>query len=557
MRTLTFCLPVLALVAAPAVGPLPAARSAHAASVALADQPPSSAIRRVVVYPDRALVTRVATMACGVRVPLRFPSLPPSADAASLRAETSVGHIEGLRAEEQPRETAYAKAVADLDEQLRVLRRRSAVLQSAAVRDDSAVSLATRYESLAQSLISRELAEPPGPPGRSPAAWSSALDTALTSRIKTAAARAERNKEQRELQAEIADLEQQRSQKQRAGTRRELVADVLVTCPAGQQATVELSYMVGGAHWSPAHEARLDEGGKLQLSSFATLSQSTGEDWASARLTLSTALPRSNATPPTVQPLRVYADPREPPKKVLVSRAQEVSHAEAPADLSKNDSQAQRGGGDGRRPAPVGQGLSVQFPVSEAATVRGDGTPLRVTLAQSDLPARLAYRSVPKLLPYVFRVADLNNTAGYPLLAGPIDVLRRGAFIARYPLPHVPAGGRFQLSFGLEERLRVRRQIIEEIARDRGILGSTRRHNYTYRFEIESYLDRADELEIAEHIPVSELADIHIGVDGSTSPGYQLNAPDGIVTWRLPLRPGEKRTLALRYFVDVPSSYAE
>lgn len=548
MRTLT-C--TLMLLLAPAVSPLLfAAAAAHAAT-------PEGAVRRVVVYPDRALVTRSAQVACGTRVPVHFAALPPATDPASLRAETSRGQIEGLRAEEQPRETAYAKAVAELDEQLRELSRKLAILQSAAARDDAANNLATRYEGLAQTLIGRELADPPGPAGRPPASWSSALDTALKSRLQVAASRAERRKQERELQATIADLSQQRSQRQQAASRRELQADVLITCPAGQSATVDLSYMVGGARFSPTHEARLDDGsGRIQLTSFATVTQTTGEDWSEAQLTLSTALPRRNATPPSVQPLRVYADPREPPKKILVSRTQEYSHAEAPADLSKTTGEDSSGDKPSRA-APVAQGLSVQFPISAAATVRGDGTPVRVTLAGGVLPSRLAYRSVPKLLPYVFRVADLNNTAGYPLLAGPIDILRRGAFIARYPLPHVPAGGRFQLSFGLEERLRVRRVVIDEIARDRGVFGSIRRHNYAYRFEVESYLDHPDELEVAEHIPVSELADIQVSLDPAQSAGWKLEAQDGIATFRQALRPGEKRALVLRYSVDVPSSYSE
>ena len=47
------------------------------------------------------------------------------------------------------------------------------------------------------------------------------------------------------------------------------------------------------------------------------------------KLTLSTAVPRADATPPTIETLRVYADPREPPKKVLVSREEQVEHAQA------------------------------------------------------------------------------------------------------------------------------------------------------------------------------------------------------------------------------------
>lgn len=531
---------------------------AAASSLAVAEPQPASQVRRVVVYPDRALVTREASVACGSRVQVHFASLPPSADASSLRAQTSLGQIEGLRIEEKARSTAYSAAVVALDERIRRLNNQLAALHAAEARDGSEVQLASRYEAVAQTMIGRELSEPATQNGKPPASWNSALDTALNTRVQVAASRAERRKQTRDLQAQLQDLQQQRSLQAQADSRRDLFADVFVTCPKGQQATVDLSYLVGGAGFTPSHEARLDEAaGRVQLTSFATLQQSTGEDWPTVALTLSTAVPRQNATPPDVSPLRVVADPREPPKKVIYTYTQLQSHAEAPADLSKNIAdRAEPSRGPGR-PAPQQQGLSVQFSVASAATVRGDGTAIRVTLAERALPAHIAYRSVPKLLPYVFRIAELNNTAGYPLLAGDLDVFRRGQFVSRYPLDYVADGARMTLSFGLEDRLRVKRQVLQEITQDRGVFGGTRRHNYTYRFELQSFLDRADELEIAEHIPVSELSDIKVGLHPSTSPGHTVQAQDGNIRWRLRLNPGEQRALSLSYFVDVPSSYAE
>jgi uncharacterized protein (TIGR02231 family) len=162
---------------------------------------------------------------------------------------------------------------------------------------------------------------------------------------------------------------------------------------------------------------------------------------------------------------------------------------------------------------------------------------------------------VPKLLPYVFRVADLTNTAGFPLLAGPVDTFRKGQFFARYELARVAAGERFLLSFGIAEGLKVKREVVEEIARDRGMLGGTRRHRYQYRFEVQNFLGRPEELEVAEHIPVSELDEVKVGFDPKTTAGYELVAADGIVTWKLPLRVGEKKVLELAYYVDVPASY--
>lgn len=514
-------------------------------------------VSRVVVYPDRAQVSRVASVSCSGRAVVRFSGLPPAADAGSLRAQATIGHIEGLRSEARVLTAAFAKKIEDLDEQISKLEQSQRLLSEQQARDDSAVQLAGRYEQLAQTLINRELPDPQGAQGATGVkAWSAALDLALKTRLQSAASRSERKIKQYDLDRRLSELRQARQRQQAAAGRRDLLAEVLLVCPpaaAGQTSEVELSYVVGGAGFTTEHEARLEASDTgVHLVSHATITQNTGEDWRAARITLSTAVPRQNATPPNIAPLRVYADPREPPKRVLVSRQELHEHAAAPADSSV----AAPTGGKAL-PQRQDQGLSVQFVLAAPADILGDGTPNRLVFAESKLPARLAYRTAPKLLPYVFRVADLVNGSGYPLVAGPIDVFRKGQFIARYALPETANGARFQLTFGLEDRFKVKRHVIEEIARDKGWFGSTRRHRYVYRFEVTNYLDRQDEIELAEHIPISELDDIKVALAPETTPGYKLNSDDGIVTWRLPLRPGEKRLLSLSYFVDVPSSYVE
>lgn len=516
----------------------------------LAQAAPAERVSRVVVYPDRAQVSRLASVACGERALVHFSRLPPVTDATSLRAQTSAGRIEGVRSEEHALTAAFAKGLEALDEKRHQLELELQALREQGARDDSARQLAQRYESAAQTLISRELIEPQGQK-----AWSGALETALQIRLQTAGAAAERAAKERELGRKLSELRLQQQRQQAAADRRELSADVLVSCPAGQTASVELSYIVGGAGWVPTHEARLlDENqAAVQLTSFATVTQSTGEDWQAAQLTLSTAVPRQNATPPTISALRVYADPREPPKKRVVSREEQTEHAEAPAD----ESTVSKNTGGLKQIQRKDQGLSMQFAVAHPADIPGDGTPSRLVIAESRLPARLAYRTVPKLMPYVFRVAELTNGSGYPLLAGALDAFRKGQFLARYDLAHVASGARFQLTFGLEDRLKVKRAVVEELAVDRGVFGSTRRHRFSYRFEVMNYLEEPNDIELAEHIPVSELDDIKVLMAPGTSSGYQLNSTDGILTWRLPLRPGEKRILSLAYFVDVPSSYTD
>lgn len=317
-----------------------------------------------------------------------------------------------------------------------------------------------------------------------------------------------------------------------------------------------LSYLVGGVSWTPSYEARLSEAGdRIDLATFATVSQHSGEDWLGARLTLSTAMPRQDATPPELAPLWVRTAGEAPRTKIVVSRSEQTRHAEAPAGLAGDT----RGGEAEARIKAVDQGLSVQLQAPDPAEVRADGVPVRVFVGRTRLPAQLRLRTVPKLCPYVFRVADLVNRAPFPLLPGPMDLFsggERGArFLGRHELERIGQGERFTLTFGIEDRVKVKREIVEEVARDRGFLGPSRRRRYGYRFQISSYLPRADVVELAEHVPVSELADIKVGLDGQTTPGYELRAPDGIVTWRLPLQPGARRDLALRYYIEVPASY--
>lgn len=514
-------------------------------------------VSRVVVYPDRAQVSRSVSTPCNGRVVLRFSGLPPAADPASLRAQSNLGHIEGLRSEARVLTEAYAKKIEELDEQIVKLEQEQRALHEQQGRDDVAVQLAGRYEQLAQTLINRELPDPQSLPNTAGVrSWNAALDTALKTRLQAAASRSERTAKQRELDHRLSELRQKRQRQQVAAGRRDLSAEVLLSCPPGaanQPAEVELTYVVGGASWTAEHEARLaDRDGSVHLTSYATLAQTTGEDWRAAQIILSTAVPRQNATPPTIEALRVYADPREPPKRILVSRQEETQHVSVAADK-----QAEVPVSGKQLPQQRDQGLSVQFVVAAPADIAGDGTKSRLVIAESNLQGRLVYRAAPKLMPYVFRVAELTNSAGYPLVAGPVDVFRRGQFVARYPLDLVASGAPFQLTFGLEDRLKVKRHVVEELVRDKGIFGGTRRHRYVYRFELASYLDRPDEVELAEHIPVSEIDDVKVALAQETTPGYKLNNDDGIVTWKLPLRPGEKRQLALSYFVDVPASYVE
>lgn len=495
-----------------------------------------------VVYPDRAQVTRTRVAECAQRAPVVFAGIPPAADPTSFRAAAQAGAVQGLRFEERLRALTYGPELKDLEARIRRIEGELGALRDARARNDGASGLADRYGELALALIGREMSEPRPNVG----AWSAALNNALSARLKASRETSATDGKLRELEATHSDLRRREAALGAAGQRKEYVAEVIVSCTG--RVRVELTYLVGGAHWAPAYEARLGDGGAVDLSTFGTITQTTGEDWKDARITLSTAVPRQNATPPDIAPLKVWADERKPPRKALVSRSELQRHAEQPVNV---------GAAGGARLAVADQGVSVTMTITEPADVAGDGSPARLLVARTRLPGQVHYRSAPKFMPFVFRVADVTNAAPFPLLPGPLDAFRKGDFLGRYGLERVATGERFTLTFGVEESMKVKRTIVEEVQRDKGLTGGMRHHRYEYKLEAGNTLPRAEEVELTEQVPVSELDDVRVVIDGRTTGGFVQKKDDGLVTWRLKLGAGEKRELRLVFRIEAPASYEQ
>lgn len=505
----------------------------------------ATSVDQVVVYPDRAQVTRAGTVACGPRALVSFEALPPAADVNSFRASSSEGLVEGLRYEEKTRTEAFASKRAELEKRVDELEQQLLQLQNSKQRASMQDRVGQQYGNIAVGLVSREMVEPK-PDTKS---WSQAFDQSLSSRLKSVQEHSEADAKIREVQEKLDDVNRELARLGEAAARKEFFVEVRVACAAGKQAKVELTYLVGGSSWSPAYEARADESsGSVELSTYATLRQATGEDWKNAQVILSTAVPNQNATPPELQPLKVYVQEQKEMKKVLVAREEVVERAD---QLGASTASGAASGALQTR----AQGLSVQLVVPERSDVPGNGEAVRLFVGKHKLKATYALKTVPKRVPLVFRVAEAQNSAPFPLLAGPLDAFRRNGFIARYQIERVPEGGLLKLSFGVEEQVRVKRITKVEVKKDPNFFSGNRRFNYQYEVEVANYGKDSVEVEVSEQIPVSELDDVFVAMESTATQGYSLGKDDGIATWKVKLKPAEKRNINVAFHVDVPGNY--
>lgn len=500
------------------------------------------AIDQVVVFPDRAQVTRVADAACGAKVRVDFTDISPAAGSDSFRARVSEGSVLGLRSALEVRAEEFAAPLKDAQKKLEGLDEQLTVLRQGRARADALSRLGDQFANVAVALVSRELAaEKPDVK-----AWTAGFDASMKARLSANDVRVEADGKIRALEEQREVVQRTLTELQAWSRRNAWRVEVLVGCPTGKTAKVELTYLVGGASWTPAYDARAEEANAaVDLSTWATVKQTTGEDWKDSRLLLSTAVPSQNATPPDLKKLVVGALERQPEKKVLVRRDEVVEHAAV-------------GGAAAAGPAALvarAQGLSVQLQVPDRGTVLGDGTPVRLFVAKTRLKAAFSLRAVPRLQAYVFRVADVTNQAPFPLLPGLLDAYRATGFIARYPIDRVAEGGALTLTFGAEDTVRLKRVAVEELKRDVGLFNGKKRFSYAYRFELANYGKAAADVEVAEALPVSELDDVTVTVEPKTTAGYKMDPTDGIAKWKVGLKPGEKKNVELVYKVDVPNSY--
>ena len=145
------------------------------------------AIDQVVVFPDRAQVTRVADVTCGAKVRVDFTDVSPAAAADSFRARVTEGAVLGMRAELKVRAEEFAPPLKDAMDKLKGLEDQLRQLQQGRTRADALGRLGDQFSNVAVAMVSRELAAD-RPDVR---AWNAGFDLSLKARLSANEVRAD------------------------------------------------------------------------------------------------------------------------------------------------------------------------------------------------------------------------------------------------------------------------------------------------------------------------------------------------------------------------------
>src|SRR5438874_1710270 len=275
-----------------------------------ADVDATSAVDAVTVYPDGASVTRVIAvdLPAGDNTAI-LKEFPLTLDPSSLRVEGEAGAKLTIGAiDAKPPRAAPPANLPELDKRIEALKDERLNLQGTIDAATARRKFAERFADTSPAGIgdkgeARPIAE-----------WRAAF-AAVGDEIASAdAAIRDAGRKQRELDREIARLEQDKAQKPPA----KLEVRIELAAAAATKATLRVTYAARNARWVPLYDARLDTGAKdrkpaLELVRRAEITQTTGEDWSNVALSVSTVRTARGGNAPDLKSLIVqYPQPPRP-----------------------------------------------------------------------------------------------------------------------------------------------------------------------------------------------------------------------------------------------------
>jgi uncharacterized protein (TIGR02231 family) len=511
--------------------------------------------RRVTLFEDRAEVVRVARVPLGTGAQwIAIAGVTPFLDDRSLQArvDPAAGTVVAARVRRRVHhEQALGRAeVAALEAEVRVAERRVASAQADGER--AAAAQAHAQQMFAEWLKAVGTVPRFAADAARLAEWQVAHDT-----LEAAAAAARTQAHEATLAAEEAEDARDRAERRLAEglaltPRRDTVVEVHIARAAPSATTaasvaevdVELTYRTPCALWRPEHLARLRTAGgasatsaTLELVSFATAWQATGERWEDVEVCFSTARTGSAAEPPRIADDVLLARKKtDEEKKRVVVEAREQAIAVAGLERGARAVDEMPGVDDGGEP--------LAFQPAARVTLVSDGRPFRVEIARASLPAETALVLYPERALAAHLRATASNTggAGTPLLAGPVTVAREAALVGRARLDFVGAGEPFELGFGVADELRVRRAVDED--KETAALTGKQLVKRKVRLYLSNLSGEPRQVEITERVPVSEIEDVQVEL---TDAAWRREGVDGFARRVVELGPHEHRPLTLEY----------
>jgi len=508
-----------------------------------ADLDAASAIDAVTVYPDGASVTRVITLdlPSGDNT-LVAKDFPLTLDPSSLRVEGEAGTKLTIGAIDArpPRQVAPVN-LPEIDRRIEALRDQRADL-------DGAISAAEARRKFAERFAE---ASPAGLGDKGEARpldeWRAAFAAVGDEVAKADTAIRDAQRKQRDIDREIARLEQDRNTKPPS----KLEVRIDLAAAASTKATLRVTYSVKKARWTPIYDARLDTGTKdrkpsIELVRRAEITQMTGEDWSNVTLGVSNVRTARGGAAPDLNSLIVQY-PQVPRPQMLGGVADaRRSAALMPAPASEAaDNLAKKEKADEQQAVAEVGAFQASFRIPGRVSVGANEGAKSLRIAGTTITPDLVIRSAPVIDPTAFLEASFVQNEDAPLLPGRVSIYRDGMFVGRGKMASAGKDETVRLGFGADDKIKIERAVLKRNEGSAGLIVTSKTDERAFKTTVRNGHDFAIKVAVEDQLPVSENEEIAVEMLPSTTPPTATNVHDkrGVLEWSFEAKPGEVRDI--------------
>ncbi len=353
---------------------------------------------------------------------------------------------------------------------------------------------------------------------------------------------------------------------------RNAVVDIAVL--GNSVVTVDLTYLVQNASWSPTYAIRASKDStNIQIDYDAEIVQRTGEDWTDVSIILSTAQPQDSATPPIPRPW--FVDIYIP----VVADVDSKRLANAPPSARRGATAEVFGASDSLA-AAEGEMYAELSEAAGAATVEGSGPAVnfvipRTLLVPSNAKEKIttsiasivmesdSYRvAVPMLTDKIFIQSKVKNTSEFILLPGHGSIFYGSDYVGKTYLATVTPNETFEVNLGIDEMMSATRTLVKKQTGNTGLFGSGKQTKFDYRIELSNGHKNAISTRVWDRMPVSQNEKIEIALLDtssllSTNERYLENQrKQGILRWdiNMPANSTGQNAFGITWAVEVSRS---
>jgi uncharacterized protein (TIGR02231 family) len=518
-----------------------------------ADIDATSAVDAVTVYPDGASVTRLITLdlPSGDNT-LVAKDFPLTLDPSSLRVEGEAGAKLTIGAiDTRPPRAAPPVNLPELDKRIEALKDERANL-------DGAINAAAARRKFAERFAE---ASPAGlgekGEARPIAEWRTAFAAVADEVASADTAIRDAERKQRDIDRDIARLEQDRAQKPPS----KLEVRIDLATAAATKATLRVTYAVRNARWAPLYDARLDTGAKdrkpaLELVRRAEITQRTGEDWSNVALAVSTVRTARGGSAPELNSLIVQYP--QPPRQMgaagKVSDMAQLRTMQVPMPSAAPPEQLDKVAEEQQASVEVG-GFQVTFKIPGRVSLGASEGAKSLRVSTATIVPDLAVRSAPVRDPTAFLEASFKQSEDAPLLPGGVAIYRDGVYVGRGQMAAAGKDETVRLGFGSDDKVKIERTVVKRNEGSAGLIVATSKTDErSFKTSVRNGHDFPIKIAIEDQLPVSENEDIVVEMLPATTPPTTTNLRDrrGVLEWAFEAKPGEVRDIVFAWRVRWP-----